>query len=188
MSATVLKQVAHKLVTQASNDTIYETGLLDPISKKCMNIPFNSSWIEQLQVTHGLSVRRSTGKGILSPEMTKEMHRAVARHLGELKRQLDSRLLDKAAIENGDETHVMVNMDSSRSLAAIGDADVKYADVVSGGVGMTLSSDYPVELPPSSCPASLSSSPPVLILSKESRIPCLSSRIELAQKDGWIAR
>jgi hypothetical protein len=40
------------------------------------------------------------------------MHRAVARHLGELKRQFDSRLLDKAAVDNGDETHVVVNMDN----------------------------------------------------------------------------
>jgi DDE superfamily endonuclease len=75
---------------------------------------------------------------MLSPVKTEEMHRAVARHLGDLKRQFDSRLLDEEAVKNGDETHVMVNMDNGRCLAAIGDAYVKYADVVSGRMGMTL--------------------------------------------------
>jgi hypothetical protein len=184
-SASVLRQVAHQLLKQGSNDTIHGTGLLDPVSKKCMNVLVNSSWIEWFQVAHGLTVRLSTGKGMLSPDTTKDMHHAVARHLCELKRQFDSRLLDEAAVANGDETHVMVNMDNGRCLAAIGDADVKYADVVSCGM---FSSDFLVELPPSSSPASFSASPPVLLLSEESRIQCLVSRIELAEKDGWIAR
>jgi hypothetical protein len=97
-----------------------------------------SSWIERFQIAHGQTVCRSTGKGMLSPNKTKGMHRAVARHLGELKRQFDSRLLDEAATANGDETHVMDNMDNGRCLAPIGDADVKYTDVVNGGRGMTL--------------------------------------------------
>jgi hypothetical protein len=47
MSASVLKQVAHQLLKQVSNDNIYGTGLLDPVSKKCMNVLSNSSWIER---------------------------------------------------------------------------------------------------------------------------------------------
>jgi hypothetical protein len=43
MSASVLKQVAHQLLKEANNDTIYGLGLLDPVSKKCMNILVNSS-------------------------------------------------------------------------------------------------------------------------------------------------
>jgi hypothetical protein len=46
--------------------------------------------------------------------------------------------LDRAGVENGDETHLKVNVDNGRCLAAIGDADDKYADVVSGGMGATL--------------------------------------------------
>jgi hypothetical protein len=75
---------------------------------------------------------------MLSPDKTKEIHREIARHIAELNRQFDSRLLEEAAVENGDETHVMVNVDNGRCLAAIGDADVNYADVVSGGMGMIL--------------------------------------------------
>jgi hypothetical protein len=40
-------------------------------------------------------------------------------------------------VENADETHLVVNMDNGRTLGMIGDEDVKYADVVSGGTGMT---------------------------------------------------
>jgi glutamate synthase domain-containing protein 1 len=43
MSASVLKQVAHRLHKEANNDTIYGIGLLDPDSKKCMNSLANSS-------------------------------------------------------------------------------------------------------------------------------------------------
>jgi hypothetical protein len=35
--------------------------------------------------------------------------------------------------ENADETHFVVNMDNGRTQGMIGDGDVKYADVVSGG-------------------------------------------------------
>jgi hypothetical protein len=96
-SVSVLKQVAHHFVKKLSNDTIYGTGLLDPVNTNCMNVLVNSSWIERFQVAHGLTVRRSIGKGMLSPDKTKEMHRAFARNLGKLKRQFDGRLLDEAA-------------------------------------------------------------------------------------------
>jgi hypothetical protein len=117
---------------------------------------------------------------MLSPDKTEEMHHAIARHLGDLKRQFDGRLLDKATVENGDETHVTINMDNGRCLAAIGDDNVTHADVVSGEPGMThfvrlsggatsvimqgfvifqSAGDYPLE---------------------ESRITFLVSRIELA--------
>jgi hypothetical protein len=119
-----LKQVAHQFLKLARNDSNYGTGLLDHVSKKCINVLVSSSWIERFQVAHGLTVRRSTGKDMLSVDKTKEMHRAVARHLCELKRQFDSRLWDEAAVKDGDETHVMINMDIGRCLASIDDADL----------------------------------------------------------------
>jgi hypothetical protein len=48
ISASVLKQVAHQLLKQASNDTIYGTGPLDPVSMNYMNVLVNSSWIERV--------------------------------------------------------------------------------------------------------------------------------------------
>jgi hypothetical protein len=46
--------------------------------------------------------------------------------------------LDENLIENVDETHFIVNMDNGRTLGFKGDTNVKYADVVSGGEGMTM--------------------------------------------------
>ena len=41
-------------------------------------------------------------------------------------------------IENVDETHFIINMDNGKSLGFRGDDTIKYADVVSGGVRITM--------------------------------------------------
>ncbi|CAM6103572.1 unnamed protein product [Calypogeia fissa] len=41
-------------------------------------------------------------------------------------------------VENIDETYFVINMDNGRTLGFVGDTEVKYADVVSGGVGLTM--------------------------------------------------
>jgi hypothetical protein len=66
------------------------------------------------------------------------MNLAVAYHLGKLRRHSQAGHLDDLTIENGDETYFLVSAENGRCLAAIGDDDMKYAEVVSGGVGMTL--------------------------------------------------
>jgi hypothetical protein len=47
-------------------------------------------------------------------------------------------VLDENLVENADETHFIINMDNGKTLGFRGDDDVKYADVVSGGMGMTM--------------------------------------------------
>jgi DDE superfamily endonuclease len=49
-----------------------------------------------------------------------------------------SGVLDENLVENVDETHFVINMDNGKTLGFRGDNDVKYADVVSGGIGMTM--------------------------------------------------
>ena len=45
----------------------------------------------------------------------------------------------KTSSENMDETHFVINVDNGRTLGVQGgDNDVMYADVVSGGEGMTM--------------------------------------------------
>lgn len=41
-------------------------------------------------------------------------------------------------MESADETHFLINMDKGRTLGFHGDERVKYADVTSGGEGMTM--------------------------------------------------
>jgi DDE superfamily endonuclease len=52
--------------------------------------------------------------------------------------EIESGELDENFVGNGDETHVVMNMDNGKTLAAINEKSIKYADVVSGGVGMTM--------------------------------------------------
>lgn len=46
--------------------------------------------------------------------------------------------MDENLTENVDETHFIINVDNGMTLDFRGDNDVKYADVVSGGIGMTM--------------------------------------------------
>ena len=46
--------------------------------------------------------------------------------------------MNEDLIENADETHFIINCDNGRTLGFKGDEHVKYADVVSAGVGMTM--------------------------------------------------
>ena len=58
--------------------------------------------------------------------------------MGYLKRDFDSGALNEDFVENMDETHFVVNMDDKRTLAFKGFDVIIYADIVSGGDGMTL--------------------------------------------------
>ncbi|KAL3676680.1 hypothetical protein R1sor_026628 [Riccia sorocarpa] len=64
--------------------------------------------------------------------------RSIAYHLGRLCRGFQSGELDENLQENADETYFVINMDNGHTLGFRGDENVKYADVVSGGVSMTM--------------------------------------------------
>ena len=55
-----------------------------------------------------------------------------------MKRDFESGILNEDWVENVDETHFVVNKDNEKTLEFCGDETVKYADVVSGGHGMTM--------------------------------------------------
>ncbi|RHY23144.1 hypothetical protein DYB25_007428 [Aphanomyces astaci] len=74
----------------------------------------------------------------LSPAKKEHIEKTVAYHLGELQRGFASGDLDEDLLCNMDETHFVINEDNGRTLGFRGDSEVKYADVVSGGVGMTM--------------------------------------------------
>jgi hypothetical protein len=62
----------------------------------------------------------------------------VAYHLGDVGRRFKSGELDENMVENVDETHFILNMDDGKTLGFVEDDQIKYADVVSGGEGMTM--------------------------------------------------
>lgn len=70
----------------------------------------------------------------------KEEHinKFAAFHLGELYCGFASGKIDENLIENTHETNFVTGMDNKRTLGEQSNTDIKYAGVVSGGVGMTM--------------------------------------------------
>jgi len=89
-------------------------------------------------ITNNIVGRRQTGKLMVSPEKTLPIEKQIAYHLGTPSREFQSGILDENTVENVDETHFVINMDNGKTLGFRGDDNVKYADVVSAGVGMTM--------------------------------------------------
>ena len=73
-----------------------------------------------------------------SPEKELQIEREVATHIGVLCNMLTSGEVDEKDLGNADETHFVINLDKGRTLKFAGGSEVKYADVVSGGEGMTM--------------------------------------------------
>jgi hypothetical protein len=113
ISTSILRLIVLDLLKEGK-EGIYGSGMLDPRSKMTMASRISTSWVLRFQDNHGLHSRRQAGKLQLSPEKTEEMERAVSRHLGQLKRDFDSGELDENFVENGDETHFIMNMDNGK--------------------------------------------------------------------------
>ena len=75
---------------------------------------------------------------MVSPEKQSHIKKTVAYHMGELRRGFESGDLNEELLCNMDETHFVINCDNVRTLGFHGDTEVKYADVVSDGIGMTM--------------------------------------------------
>ena len=116
---------------------------------------------------HNVVVRAQTGKLSCSPEKELHVQKTIAFHLGELHRGFASGDIDENLIENMDETHFVVNVDNGRTLGVRGDNDVKYADVVSGGEGMTMM------VPITGGAASLIQAPMIIFMNKNRNYPIM---------------
>lgn len=78
------------------------------------------------------------GKLMVSPTKTEFINHSVAFHMGVLAWEFQSGALDKNLMENIDKTHFVINMDNGRTLGFRGDKVVEYADMVAGGLGITM--------------------------------------------------
>ena len=95
-------------------------------------------WIQSFQEYNNIVIRTQTGKLMTSPSTQLQMEKRVSYHLGQVARDFKSGKLDEDFVENLDETHFIVNVDNGKTLGFRGDENVKYADVASGGVGLTM--------------------------------------------------
>ena len=64
--------------------------------------------------------------------------RFVVFHLGVLKHWFKLRKLDENLIENANETHFIINYNNKKTLGFESGKHVKYVDVVSSGLRMTM--------------------------------------------------
>jgi hypothetical protein len=95
-------------------------------------------WIQSFMEKQNIVGRAQTGKLMLSSERQIHLEMEISHHLGMVGREFQSGLIDEEMVENLDETHFVINMDNGKTLGFRGDNDFKYADVVSGGMGMTM--------------------------------------------------
>ncbi|POM74274.1 Hypothetical protein PHPALM_8797 [Phytophthora palmivora] len=70
--------------------------------------------------------------------MVVHIKNSVAFQLGALRRGFKDGSLDEDVVENIDETHFVVDFDNGKTLGFSGEKQIMYADVVSGGQGMTM--------------------------------------------------
>ncbi|KAF0767390.1 hypothetical protein AaE_002854, partial [Aphanomyces astaci] len=134
-SPALLVQLARMVV---DNAPVYNSTFQDPFDNKPIVDKIKTRWIQQFMDVHDIVPRSQTGKLSLSPAKKEHIEKTVAYHLGELQRGFASGDLDEDLLCNMDETHFVINEDNGRTLGFRGDSEVKYADVVSGGVGMTM--------------------------------------------------
>ncbi|KAL0222107.1 hypothetical protein RCL1_001961 [Eukaryota sp. TZLM3-RCL] len=98
----------------------------------------SSRWIQQFMETNNIVVRCQKGKLQTSAEKKVFIERQVAYHLGQMKDQFQQETIEEGMICNFDETHFVFNMDNGKTLGFTGDTEVRYADVVAGGEGLTM--------------------------------------------------
>ncbi|OWY96290.1 hypothetical protein PHMEG_00033478 [Phytophthora megakarya] len=97
-----------------------------------------SRWVQTFMEAHQIVLRTQSGKKQLSAAKILHIEKSVAFHLGELRRGFADGSLDEDAIANIDETHFVVDFDNGKTLGFSGEKHIKYADVVSGGEGLTM--------------------------------------------------
>lgn len=66
------------------------------------------------------------------------IEREVSFHLGVLFREFESGFIREENVFNADETNFLLDTNDSRTIAMKGDKDVKFADVVSADMGMSM--------------------------------------------------
>lgn len=107
-------------------------------SGKCLIDMLTLSWIQAFMARFNIVVRTQAGKLLVSLAKQTYIQQTIAFHMGELQRGFIQGDLHEDLVENVDETYFIVNMDNGRMLGFRGDDAVKYADVVFGGLGMTM--------------------------------------------------
>lgn len=136
-SAPLIGVIAPDMI-QRSREGSYRFDCRYGKANKLIDELVNNSWVQRFLFRNNFVVRRQTGTLQLSPAVLPMIEKLAAFIIGQVVREIQSGSLNDNEIENGDETHFMMKMDDGRTLRICGDEQVKYADVLSGGDGMTM--------------------------------------------------
>ncbi|CAM6124006.1 unnamed protein product [Calypogeia fissa] len=136
LSPALLLVITKQLLLNSENPEL--NALAKASDGKELLSKLNPRWIQSFQEQFDITQRKQTGKLATSPAHQEFMERTVAYHIGIVQRQFQAGELNEDMVENIDETHFVFNMDNGKTLGFLGDTEVKYANVVSGGEGMTL--------------------------------------------------
>jgi hypothetical protein len=131
-------QAHAKNILRKSEHPEYHADMIHEKSGKKLVEKITLSWIQSFCDANGIVVRSKTGKLSVSPEKREFIDRSCVYHLGIVKRAFENGDLKEEMVENWDETHFVINLDNGKTLGLIGEKSIKYADVVSGGEGMTM--------------------------------------------------
>lgn len=134
--SSILRMHALRMIVDARNDSKYHESVM--INGKPLAQFVTTRWIQNFMYANRIVMRAQTGKLSVSKKKKEYIEKCTAFHLGELKRAFECGDLNEDLIENADETHCVINLDNSKTLGFIGDNEVKYMDVVSGGDPMTI--------------------------------------------------
>lgn len=133
---TILVSLAKELVINSPND--FNADYSDPSDGKSIISKITYNWALRFVERFNIVQRSQCGKKMVSPAKREYLAKTIAFHLGVVSRLFQSGALDENCVENIDETHFVVNMDNGRTLGFVGDDCTRYAEVVSGGDGMTM--------------------------------------------------
>ena len=136
-NANILKTLARRILLDDHNAfglslTLCRNDRMD------LSCEITKRWVQSFMERFNIVARRQCGKLMISPVKQEQMEREVAFHLGVVSRAFSNEELDEDKVEDVDETNFVINMDNGRNLSFVGCGEVKYADVSSGGEGMTM--------------------------------------------------
>lgn len=136
-SGGTLISLAKNIIRDSTNEA-YHSETRSGKDNKLILYLVNTDWVHRFMCRKNIVMRRQTGKLQLAPDALLLIEKRVAYFLGTIARDIQSGALAEENIENADETHFMINMDDGKTLGFRGDQQVKYADVTSGGEGITM--------------------------------------------------
>lgn len=134
---TTLKSLAIHIL-RTGESTQYSWNMMAPRTDQPLHVKITLGWIQGFTNRFRILSRAHTGKHRMILAKVLEIENTVAAHLGRISELFATNQIDENDVENADETSFAINFDNGKTLGFCGAAEVKYADVVSGGEGFTM--------------------------------------------------